>query len=96
MLKTYWLNIYAFTTCKLNYLVYYDTLNKIAVVLTNFHVIRHPLCHEDYEFCVHVKVNMVEIANNMARKHKAMQTKYQMNCRARLQQRMFAGTNNTA
>ena len=67
----------------------YDTLNQIAVALTNYHVARHPLCEEDCHFFVHVNYQLAEIAESVSKKRKATQAKYWLNWKTKLGQQMY-------
>ena len=55
---------------------------------------RHPLQEADYHFCVRVKHNLSNIAEEMSRKRKTTQAKYQMTRKAKIRQRMFAAVGN--
>lgn len=71
-----------------NFDKYYDW-HRLAVALTNFHIMKHPLRDEDGEFWKRVHFNMAEISESKAKKRKLTQRKYQMNRKQRLSSRMF-------
>ena len=67
----------------------YNTFNKLCIALTNFHLMWHPLCVEDFQFCIRMKYYLAEIAADIAWKWKATQKKYQLNHKNKLAQKMF-------
>ena len=73
-----------------NYEKYGDWVT-LAVALTNFHIMHHPLRDEDGIFYKRVLQNMENIAAEQQRKRKMTQKKYQINRKAKLAEKMFVG-----